>query len=51
MKMVVYTNQELSRVFNKENGAEEGERRELKEYNTEFIKVYEHLKTLKKLEV
>ncbi len=51
MKMVDYTNQELLRVFNEENVSEGREKRELREYNKELIKVYEHLKTMKKLEV
>ena len=51
MKMVDYTNQELLRVINKNDASEDKERRELREYNIELIKVYEHLKTIKKLEV
>ena len=51
MKMVDYNNQELLRGNNIENESEEKERRGLGEYNTELIKVYEHLKTMKKLEV
>ena len=51
MKMVEFNNQELLRVIYKVNTSEESERREISEYNTELIKVYEQLKTLKKLEV
>ena len=51
MKMVEFTNQELLRVIYKVNTSEDEERRAIIEYNTELIKVYEHLKTMKKLEV
>ena len=51
MKMVDYNNQALIRVIDKENASEDGERGELREYNIELIKVFEQLKTLKKLEV
>ncbi|MCG3256405.1 MAG: hypothetical protein H7646_10075 [Candidatus Heimdallarchaeota archaeon] len=51
MKMVDYNNQALIRVIDKENASEDGERGELREYNAELIKVFEHLKTMKKLEV
>lgn len=51
MKMVDYNSQELLRVINKNDASEDKKRRELREYNTELTKVYEHLKTMKKLEV
>ena len=51
MKMVDYNNQALIRVIDKENASEDGERGELREYNTELIKVFENLKAMKKLEV
>ncbi len=51
MKMVDYNNQELIGVRNKEDASQNKERRTLAEYNAELVKVFEHLKAVKKLEV
>ncbi|OLS33166.1 MAG: hypothetical protein HeimAB125_01180 [Candidatus Heimdallarchaeota archaeon AB_125] len=51
MKMLDYNNQELYGVINNEDESQNKERRTLAEYNAEHIKVFEHLKTMKKLEI